>query len=60
MTEDAAKYLVFHPVALCEKHRFVTGKDGTLVTGNTTVTVLTLLSTPIYIPQAYGIVYLFP
>ena len=45
MTEDAAKYLVFHPVALRETHRFVTGTDDTLVTGNATVTAIGLLMT---------------
>ena len=45
MTEDAAKYLVFHPVALCEKHRFVTGTDSILVTGIATVTVIGLQMT---------------
>ena len=45
MTEDAAKYLVFHPIALREKHRFVTSMDNTLVTGNATVTVIGILMT---------------
>jgi hypothetical protein len=45
MTEDAAKYLVFHPVALREKHRFVTGTDGPSVMGIATITVIGLQMT---------------